>query len=304
MKIYIKSAQIIILLLVLSLFTIISCKKEQNQNGTDEQQQREASTVSSEAEAEAGNIFSRVFDDVMGVNTDVGIGGTGVFYGKGDTLTPVPHCFTVTIEHPNGTPFPVRITIDFGTTGCTGPDGHTRKGKIITEYTQRLMVPGAMAVTTFDGFYFDDIKVEGIHKITNISTLNTTPLNRKFKVEVIDGKLIKSNGNYIKWNSVKFIIQFEGIGTLNPLDDAFRIEGSSSGQALRGNLLVAWQSTITEPLIKRFTCRWIVRGRVKTVRISSNTTNLWEAILDFGNGDCDNKATLTINGVTHQITLP
>lgn len=304
MKFRFGQIQLSAILVALSLFTFISCQKEHSQNGTNDQQQEEASTVSSESDAQAEDIFSRVFDDAMGANDEVGIGGSGVFYGRGDTLTPVPRCFTVTIEHPNGTPFPVRITIDFGSTGCTGPDGHVRRGKVITEYTARLIVPGAIAVTTFDGFYFDDIKVEGTHKITNISSANTTPLTRKFKVEVIDGKLTKLNGNYIKWNSTKFITQVEGLATPTPLDDIFKIEGSAHGQALRGNLLVAWESTITEPLIKRFTCRWIVKGRIRTVRVNTNTNSQWVAILDFGSGICDNQATLTINGVTHQITLP
>ena len=71
--------------------------------------------------------------------------------------------------------FPVKVVIDFGTTGCRGLDGHYRKGKIITEYTNRLIVPGAFATTRFDGFYVDTIKVEGIHKITNTSYLQRNP---------------------------------------------------------------------------------------------------------------------------------
>jgi hypothetical protein len=123
-------------------------------------------------------------------------------------------------------------------------------------------------------------------------------------VDVINGKLSKPDGNYIQWNSHKIITQISGLATPNiPLDDSFRIEGSSHGQAKRGNLLVAWQSTITVPLIKRFNCRWIVEGRVRTVRVNNSNNSPWVAILDFGNGNCDNQATMTINGVTHQITL-
>jgi hypothetical protein len=288
------------LLIVFALFVLVSCQKEHSQTGTD-QEELTMAQASSESDAEAEGTYKSLFDDVMGANDEVGVAGTGIFYGRTDTLTPVPRCFTVTIEHPNGTGFPVRITVDFGTTGCPGPDGHVRRGKVITEYTARLIVPGAVATTVFDGYYIDDIKVEGTHKITNISTTN---LPRKFKVEVIDGKLTKPNGNYIKWNSTKTITQIDGLLTVNPLDDVFKIEGSSHGQVLRGNLLVGWESAITEPLIKRFTCRWIVRGVIRTVRLNATTNNPWVAILNFGNGDCDNHAVLTINGRTIQITLP
>jgi len=96
----------------------------------------------------------------------------------------------------------------------------------------------------------------------------------------------------------------EGFVTNTPLDDIFRIEGNARGKVKRGNLLVLWESNITEPLVKRFNCRWIIKGRVRTVRANTATTGPWVAVMDFGTGNCDNQATITINGVVHQITLP
>ncbi len=161
-----------------------------------------------------------------------------------------------------------------------------------------------MVATTFDGFYIDSIKVEGTYKITNSSSQITTSLSRQFTVDIIDGKLNKPNGNYTEWNSHKVITQIEGLVTPDyPRDDIFKLEGSSHGKAKRGSLLVAWESAIVEPLIKKFTCPWIVKGQIKTTRVNSSVNNTWVAILDFGTGDCDNKATITINGTAHNITL-
>ncbi len=205
--------------------------------------------------------------------------------------------------------FPVRITLDFGTAGCTGPDGHTRKGKIVTEYTKRLITPGAVATTTFENFFVDSINVQGTLKISNTSSaVNTQPLSRSFKWEVINGKLIKSNTRYIEWNSTKTITQIEGLATIyRPIDDIFSITGNSRGKAQRGNLLVAWESNTIEPLIKRFLCRWIVKGKIKTIKLNTAANSPWVAILDFGTGTrppCDNQATLTVKGRSRQITLP
>jgi hypothetical protein len=260
-------------------------------------------------------VFNEVFDDVMGVNDDVGMSGTGIF-GRSNNSDPngistvarpdTIRCFTVTITHTSNTIFPVHIVIDFGTTGCLGKDGHIRKGKIITDYTNRLLYPGASATTTFDGFYVDDIHVEGTHVITNTSTTitGTNNYNRQFTVDVTDARLSKSNGNFTQWNSHKVITQLEGLSTpLFPFDDIFRIEGSSNGSAKRENLLVAWGSEITVPLIKRFNCRWIVEGKIRTVRVNNSASNPWTAVLDFGSGNCDNQATITINGVPYQISL-
>ena len=95
----------------------------------------------------------------------------------------------------------------------------------------------------------------------------------------------------------------EGLATILPGDDIFRIEGSAHGRVQRGNLIVRWESNILEPLIKRFNCRWIVRGKIRTVRVNTNASSPWVAVLDFGNGICDNLAMITINGVSRQITL-
>lgn len=296
MKFNISISKLISFFLLFTLITIVSCQKETSRTGSEEQQEQEASMVSSESDAEAELVFSEVFDDAMGVNEEVGMEGVGSL----DRITPNP-CYTITVTRLNPPAlFPVRIVIDFGTTGCRGIDGRFRKGKIITEYTNRLLIPGAVATTTFDRFYVDSIKVEGTHKISNTSANTTT---RQFTVEVLEAKLTKPSGNFVEWNNRKVITQLEGLMTVLPFDDVFKIEGSANGRVKRGALLVAWESTIIEPLFKRFNCRWIVKGKVRTTRRNTNSSGPWVAVLDFGNGICDNQAVITINGVSRQITL-
>ena len=309
MKLSFTLPQLITVVFIFSLLTIGSCSKEKS-SGTDPQQQ-DVSFTSAESDSRGEMAFNEVFDNAMGVNNDVGMAGTGVF-GRGEStddynrLDSLPPCATITITHASTLAFfPVRITIDFGIAGCVRPaDGHARKGKIIIEYSNRLTIPGAGATITFDNFYIDDTKIEGTEKITNTSSPNNIPLSRQFTVDVTNGKLSTADGNYVEWNSHKIITQTQGLSTpLYPRDDAFQIEGSANGRAQKGNLLVAWQSTITSPLVKTFECRWIVQGTVKVVRASTNLNTSWTGYLDYGNGNCDNKATVTINGVTHQITL-
>ena len=286
------------------LLTLVSCKKETSGSATDNQQEENASMTSGQSDGEAEGFFGSVFDDAMGANNDVGISGSGVFFGRTDSLVVVPRCFIVTITRPTINPFPVRIVVDFGTTGCPGPDGHVRKGKVITEYTNRMIYPGSVATTIFDGYFIDNIKIEVTHKISNIGT-GTPIVSRIYKAEVINGKLTKPNGDYTEWNSTKTITQIEGLITLdNPRDDVFKIEGSARGRVKKGTLLVGWESSIIEPLIKRFTCQYIVKGKIRIVRINTPATSPWVAVLDFGAGNCDNQAVITINGIPHQITLP
>lgn len=297
------------LTIIVFLFALLSCNKE-NSQGITPQQQAQVSLVSGQSDSKAEIIFNGIFDDAMGANNYVGMAGCGIF-GRGASINgytgidSLPSCAIVTVTHTNGTSFfPVQIVVDFGT-GCTRPaDGHTRVGKIITMYSDRLTTPSAIATTTFDGFYIDSIKIEGTLTINNTSPTSTNILARQFTVDVTNAKLSTPDGNYISWNSHKVITQTAGLATpFYPFDDIFQIEGSANGLAKNSNLLVSWQSTITHPLVKEFECRWITEGTVKIARTSSNTAASWIGYLDYGTGNCDNQATVTINGTTYQITL-
>lgn len=312
MKLILSPARLASIILV-SLVVFGSCKKE----SSDEEKKQEefASQASSEADAESDDIFNEVFDNVLGVNADLGFGGTGVFGqmspGTSGEVARLTACPDVTITSVSGVPntFPVKVIMNFGTSGCVGRDGRKRSGKIITVYTNRLFVFGATATTEFDNYTVDSIKVQGAHIITNqgepISTSPNICIRHKWKVEVRNAKLTKPNGNYVEWNSIKTITQVEG--TCTPyiqLDDIYKIEGGSQGKVKRNDLLIAWNSEITDPLIKKFSCRWLVKGTIKATRLNLTSNSPWVATINYGNGDCDNKALATINGIPHIITLP
>jgi hypothetical protein len=294
---------------VATLF-ITGCKKEDSSTDTPAQQ-AEFAAATSEADAEAEVIFDDVFDNVMGVDTEVGVGGTGVFGsanttggGLGDEVingvngpagVDTTRCFTVVYTQlAPPARFPLKVVIDFGA-GCTGRDGRVRKGKIIIVYSGPLFIPGNSTTTTFDGYAVNGISVEGTHKVTNKSTQNI----KSFNVQVIGAKLTKPNGNFTQWNSDKTISQTEGLGTpFFPLDDVFTVSGAANGSVKREDKFFQWSTIITEPLVKKFVCRWIVKGTV--VMRKSNTA---VAELNYGSGSCDNKATLTVNGQVREITL-
>lgn len=282
---------------------IAGCKKESSDT-LSTQEEDQVAQFSAESEVESQFAFNDVFDNVMGVDNELGIGGVGIF-GRvaGDSRTQktdsIPSCVKVTIVPLQPFVFPKTVTIDFGT-GCLS-HGHLRSGKITTVYTGPLREAGKSATTTFDNFTIDSFAVQGTHRITN--TTAPASLQRQFKMEVINAKISKPHDNYEEWNATRLHTQIEGNATLLPGDDIFSITGNSTGKTKRGSLLVSWSSEIQEPLIKRFTCRWFSKGSVKTVRNGLPANTPWVGILDFGNGTCDNKATLTINGVVHQITL-
>jgi hypothetical protein len=281
-------------LLLAGAVTFTACKKERSEV-------KEALIETTVNENEATQAYEDVFDNTMGIGTETGedlgiTGGIGIFSRSTDFDNTVARpdsgrCFTIRVVPQTPGVFPKTVTIDFGT-GCIGKDGKLRKGKIITVFTGPMRIPGSKASTTFDGYKVDSVAVAGTHQVENNSTSN----NQIFTTRVLDGKLTWDSGRWIKWSSTKTVTQLEGNGTpLYPLDDVFSIVGAGRGENSRGN---SWAHEIIEPLIKKFTCRWISKG---VVRIRWNDTS---ALLNYGNGECDNKATINVNGTIREITLP
>jgi hypothetical protein len=202
------------LLLTLFLFvTIFSCKKETSD--TSAQDEALANISATESNAEADDVFNGVFDDVLGVNTNVGMGGTGIFgrkaganvgtsYADGriDNTNNLPPCLNIIIAQQTPNSFPVTITFDFGSTGCAANDGHWRKGKIVIDYSNRLLIPGAAASVRFEDFQIDSIAIDNstTYTISNTGTQD----NLQFTVDA-NAKLSKPNGNYSEWYSHKII---------------------------------------------------------------------------------------------------
>jgi hypothetical protein len=290
-------------LLAISLIgalTISSCQKESSINAVTETDPTElaATQEATAQEAEAETQFDDVFNITASMNTsevgeDLGVSAnvSGLFELGSTTTTNTGRCFTITVVPNIPRVFPKTVTIDFGT-GCLGRDGKFRKGKIVSIYTNPMVLPGAKVSTTFIGYYVDSFKIEGTHITENTSTTNM----QGWKIVVINGKITNTNTNrWRMWNSVKDVLQVAGNGTPRfPLDDIYKITGTATGSNSGGH---TWASQIVDPLIKKFICPWIVQGTVRLVRDGR------PAVLDYGNGQCDNLAIIYINGVPHIITL-
>lgn len=275
------------------------CKKDEsmspvNENDTESVALQDVSTQ----DAQTASQFDDVFNITASMNTsvageDLGVGAnvSGLFELGSTTENTTGRCFTITVVPNIPHVFPKTVTIDFGS-GCLGRDGKFRKGKIVSIFTNPMRVPGSKVSTTFVSYYVDTFHIEGTHISENTSTSNM----QGWRNTVINGKVTNTNtAKWRMWNCTRDVLQIAGNGTENfPLDDIYKITGGSNGSNSAGN---TWSSVIIEPLIKKFTCPWKVKGTVKFTR------NSREALLDYGNGDCDNKAILYINGVPHVITL-
>ncbi len=192
-------------------------------------------------------------------------------------------CASVTITPLVG--FPKSIVINFGT-GCASANGIERKGKIYITLSDSLRRPGSIAVLRFDGFFINGFKKEGTITWTNTSDGNVKGWQRK----VENGKITTPNGKNWLHSGIKNVVQIAGYNTpRNLLDDVFSITGSNTVTNAKGE---SRTSTILEALQKKTICENITKGKIE-LKGPSHT-----AIIDYGNGECDRVATISINGGT------
>lgn len=180
--------------------------------------------------------------------------------------------------------FPKTITLDFGT-GCTNPgSGVVRRGIVNIVLSDSFRLSGSTAVVTFQNYFVNNYKKEGTITWTNTSTSST----RSWSRQVANGKITAPDGRYWLHTSTKNVVQMAGVSTpRNLLDDAFSITGTGQVTNAAGN---SRTSTILTPLHKQVICDHVDQGTVR----HENTNHY--AIVDYGNGTCDNVATISING--------
>lgn len=290
----------IILMVISGSLLFSSCQKDKSDSNPNDA--KAVAAASSDEQMLEAN-FNAVFDDAAGIDDltageDIGIygsTGSGIFsksIDAGAAARTTTRCFTVTVTPKEKGVFPKTVTLDFGS-GCDA-GGHTRRGKINFTYSGRLHVPGNQVVTSFENYSIDSFSIEGKHTLTNNASSGAN--QKSFSTKVENAKITNTqSGKWWTWNSERVFTQTEGNGTVFfPWDDVYTLDGQSAGSTSLG---VNWTSQITNPLTKKMTCHWLVSGKVE-IRVNNTVGSL-----DFGNGDCDNEANLTVNGDSKTITL-
>lgn len=190
-----------------------------------------------------------------------------------------------------------RVVVDFGDDDTPCKDGKVRKGKIITVFQKRHTLPGGKITTTFDNYSVNGVLVAGTKIVTRLADQNNKPQHR---VQVIDASLTFPNNTQIAWDSDRIRIWQEGFQTpLDLTDDIFSLSGEYSGTN-RGGINYAAQTT--QPLIYKSTC-WLQGFRLPASgSMELKSDNRSERTVDFGDGTCDNKFTVTIGDQIYEIT--
>ncbi len=185
--------------------------------------------------------------------------------------------------------FPVTMTLDYGTTGCVDSiDGKVRKGQVIATFSDHWLTVGSYVKITLVNF-----SVNGItYACDSIKIGHSSQYG--FTTQVFKGLCQGPSWN-LEWECNRTLTQTAGFGDVDPYNDVFTLTGNANGKNRNGK---TYSVAITSPIIKRSSCSWIEKGTMELT-----PEGLAVRTVDFGTGNCDSQATLTINGNTFTFTM-
>ncbi|MEB8330238.1 hypothetical protein OO009_12810 [Flavobacteriaceae bacterium KMM 6897] len=200
----------------------------------------------------------------------------------------LPDCVTITTVVTSTTKL---TTIDFGE-GCELPNGNLLSGIILLNYAKDMEMASKTIALSLDDFTFNGVAVEGSSSLLRMrSNDNGNPQSEavaNYSGVWPDGYTANFTGNRTReW--------IEGYGSGFWGDNVFLISGQGTYTGKMGNV---FSKEIVTALRRELSCRFLVSG---VLEISKNDAT---ARLDFGDGTCDAKGSLTYpNGEVEEILL-
>lgn len=198
-------------------------------------------------------------------------------------------CPTITVDT---VAVPHVMTIDFGSS-CTGKDGKIRSGKILVSATSFKVFP-SVRTKTFQDFVVNNKKIEGTVSKTiqkdAINLIRTATLQENVQViDLLKGDTISRISGITR--------QYKRNVLADKTDDQTLTWGTVSNTRPNG-VVVTKTVTETTPLVFEAYCKHIVSG---IASFENSKGRKWS--INYGDGNCDDKATLESEGKTKEITI-
>jgi hypothetical protein len=259
----------------------LSCSKDDNSNAVSNDLTE--AKVNTKIDLVTEDV-SKIVDEQFALQTNPSAGRNS------QEASALPSCVTVDIQL-TANSWTRTLTFD----NCELPNGNVLDGTIIISGSLNFDAPSQTISYSFVDFHHNDILVEGNRTVVrSIQSTSAQTAPHPVANMSIDMHVTFPNGNEYHRVGNRIREMIEGFGT--PMiwaDNVFTISGNWTTTFPAGTRT----SSITTPLRAEANCPHIVSGVITTVRDNNTAT------LDYGNGDCDNQATLTVNGNSTTITL-
>ncbi len=265
-----------------SFFT--SCRKQENNEENDKDT----------AAASDQSLASSTVNDMTSISDEAGKTYSVSSFKTTESNAILSSCATITFDTLAAAK---TITVNFGATNCQGNDGRNRRGALVISFTGKYRDSLTVITVTPQNYFVDDNQVMGSKTITNKGHNAAHHLVYEINANI---QIIKAAAaGSISWQCTRQREWVTGESTYAWSDDIYSITGSASGTTANGN---TFASNITSPLIRNMAigCRRHFTQGVLEHTPGGKATRY----IDYGNGSCDNQATVTINGNVYPITLP
>ncbi len=255
------------------LLTVTSCSKE----STGDEGLASTEAMSS-TELKFSDETEMISEEITTIAEDVYAADEISSTSKGDYNSDyLPDCVSVTVVLTENTK---EVTLDFGE-GCELPTGNTLGGIVYLSYALDMEAASNTIQLMLENFTFNDVAIEGSANIVRVrSNENGNPqgtANATFSATWPSGDTASFAGTRNReW--------IEGFGTGFWGDNVFLITGKRTYISRAGNEFI---KEVTTPLRRELSCRFIVSGVLDISRLGNTVS------LDFGDGSCDAKGTLT-----------
>jgi hypothetical protein len=260
---------------VVGLFLLASCSKSDEQT---------ADTTNGEKASESENVIQ----DAVSTAND-GLDGTvdGILNGR------IEACGTVTNE-----PATKVLTIDFGTAGCVGVDGRTRKGKIAITYVGTVPQTSATRSITFTNYSVNGSSITGTISESGYTRTGTA---FSFSVSASGVTVLLSDGRTYTISNLQRTMSVNLGATVQDVsDDVTTITGTSTQTGSSGTPTTI---EITSPITFKGSCT-----STGNLYPSSGVYKVTEPTIsytvDWGTGTCDKQIAITVFNKTITKTLP
>jgi len=195
-------------------------------------------------------------------------------------------CATVT---ESGDDYPKTIVIDYGE-GCENRKGDVVSGRILVSITKEMHEAGAEFVMTYEDFSIGDAKVDMVKTKTNLGNEDGNWVLQSSQEKTITYE----DGSTSTRNSTESTEWIAGFDTEEKEDNMFYRSGSGLVITSEGD---EYSREITTALFFDGSCDYIKSGVIELNKAGEVT------VIDFGDGECDEWATVTKDGESEQVDL-
>jgi hypothetical protein len=265
------SMRLFIVFFSVGIFLFSSCIKDEN----DQTEEVDFSSDDSARAAKTDNISEATFNIMEQAFVENETEGRGTMQ-----LSLFPECTVITVGTQGNR---ITILLDFGDS-CTLNNGDVVSGSILLEYGP--LVEGTYTIDyTFQDFVINGNGVSGggeiLYEIANQNGNPQSTVNENITVSFPNTTVTGTR------NGVRVSEWTEGVGSGTWLDNVYHVTGHWETVFTNG---FDRNGVVTDPLVYKTACPYLVSGRLEV------TQDGVTAAIDFGDGQCDNKAVFIYNG--------